>query len=70
MRMRTHSPRACNEIMSAASALRVLGESVWLEQGKYEQAEGKYQQTISTRPLTKVDVRLCSVINIYIIMIA
>ena len=42
--------------MSALAAFRVLGESVWLDKGKYEQAEGKYQQVISGRR-TKDNVR-------------
>ena len=35
--------------MSSADALRGLKDSVWLDQGKYEQAEARYQQVITSR---------------------
>ena len=35
--------------MSSADALRGLKDSVWLDQGKYEQAEARYQQAIASR---------------------
>ena len=33
----------------SADALRGLRESVWLDQGKYEQAEGRYQQVLASK---------------------
>ena len=35
--------------MSSADALRELKDSVWLDQGRYEQAEARYQQVLASR---------------------
>ena len=35
--------------MSSAGVLRELRDSVWLDKGKYEQAEARYQQVLASR---------------------
>lgn len=37
----------CAKEMATAAHLRGLRESVWLEQAKYEQAEGKYHEVLA-----------------------
>ena len=36
-------------VMSSSEAILELRESVWLDQGKYEQAEGRYQEVLAGR---------------------
>ena len=35
--------------MSSSEAVLGLRESVWMDQGKYEQAEGRYQEMLAGR---------------------
>ena len=41
-------------VMSSAEAILELRESVWLDQGKYEQAEGRYQEVLAGRHAVEV----------------
>ena len=42
--------------MATVGHLRVLGESVWLEQGKYEGAESRHEQALARNRVPRAEV--------------